>query len=371
VSAGVAAPAAVAAIAQPAASADAAARSPELDGIRAIAIWMVLAIHITLQGDAAQAGAALHGAARIAFLGISHMWLGVDLFFVLSGFLITGILLDLRGRPGYFRTFWVRRALRIVPLVAVVLIVLAFFKPGHGAWYALGAAFLADIAPFVGATPPNGAPPLWSLAVEEQFYLLWPVLVWTLGGRRLALLAAAIVVCEPVIRYAWSGALLEVPWFRSDGLAVGALAALWVRTPDARSRSAAVLAAVVAAVAGLAVLELAARDGSLATALRLTEANLLFGAAIVAVVIWRGAPAFAPLRSRFLRFSAETSFCVYLIHIPLLSWVEGTGLTAAASPFVAALLRAAWVLPLAFALATLSRLVLELPALRLKRILAP
>jgi len=93
-----------------------AGRSPELDGIRAVAIWLVLIVHLVMQGGAAQAGAALHGPARAAFLAVSHMWLGVDLFFVLSGFLITGILWDTKGSPGAFRLFHLRRALRIFPL---------------------------------------------------------------------------------------------------------------------------------------------------------------------------------------------------------------------------------------------------------------
>ncbi len=350
---------------------DRAGRTPELDGIRAAAIWMVLLVHLTMQGDAARAGAALHGVARVLFLAVSHLWLGVDLFFVLSGFLITGILLDTRRRHDYFATFLTRRALRILPLVAVVLLALVVFEPGYGGWYTLGAAFLADVAPFVHVAVPPGAPPLWSLAVEEQFYLLWPLCVLVLGPRRLALLAAAIVVAEPVVRAACNGALLEVPWFRSDGLAIGALCALWMRSPYARTYSKRLLAGILALVAALAGWEALARDGTLATALRLTEANLLFGAAVLAVIAWRGAPVLAPLRSRFCRFGADTSFCVYLIHVPILSWVDRAGLTVAASPFTSALLRALWVLPLAFGIAALSRQFIELPALRLKRTVAP
>ncbi|MDB5026707.1 MAG: acyltransferase 3 [Candidatus Eremiobacteraeota bacterium] len=349
-----------------------AGRVPELDGVRAIAIWLVLIIHIALHGRAAQdAGASLQGVPHLAYLAVSHMWLGVDLFFVLSGFLITGILLDAKRRPAYYRTFFVRRALRIVPLVAVVLVVMSVLEPGYTAWYALGALFLADVVPYAHVATPPGAPPLWSLAVEEQFYLLWPAIVMLLRPSRLALLAVAIVVAEPVFRaLAPAGSLLEVPWFRSDGLAFGALAALWVRSPFAATRTKALLGAIGAVVAALFALDLTAGGGSLSEAIRLTEADLVFVAAVLAAVTWSGAPAFGFLRTSFARFTAETSFCVYLIHVPLIGWVEAHGLSAAATPFAAAGLRFLWVIPAAFGLAALSRHVIELPALRLKRVLA-
>ncbi|GAC1578057.1 MAG: acyltransferase [Candidatus Elarobacter sp.] len=349
-----------------------AGRVAELDGLRAVAIWMVLIVHIALHGSTPAAGVTLHGVSRAAFLGVSHLWLGVDLFFVLSGFLITGILLDAKRRPAYYRTFFVRRALRIVPLVAVVLALMSVLEPGYPVWYAFGALFLADVVPYAHVPVPPGAPPLWSLAVEEQFYLVWPAIVMALSPKRLALLAAAIVLAEPVFRVlAPSNSLLEVPWLRSDGLAFGALAALWVRSPFAPARTTTLLGLIAAVAAVLCVAERGAGNAALSGALRLTEADLVFVAALLALVRWHGAQACGWLRSSFARFTAETSFCLYLIHVPLIWWVDRSGVAVAASPLASAALRFLWVIPSAFALAALSRHVIELPALRLKRVLAP
>ncbi len=342
---------------------------PELDGIRAIAIWLVLIVHVVMHGS--PSGSSLHGVPRVAFLAVSHMWLGVDLFFVLSGFLITGILLDAKRRPDYYRTFFVRRALRIVPIVAVVLVAMSLLEPGYSAWYAFGALFLADFVPSAHVAVPPGAPPLWSLAVEEQFYLLWPVVVMALSPFRLALLAGAIILAEPVFRaFAPPMSRLEVPWFRSDGLAFGALAALWLRS-SYTAQAKALLAAVAAAFLAVVALDRAAESAALSGALRITEADLVFFGAVLAAVNWSGAPAFALLRSGVARFCAQTSFCVYLVHVPLIGWADRLGLTAAASPLGAVALRFLWVLPPTFALAVLSRHVIELPALRLKRVLIP
>jgi len=347
-------------------------RVGELDGVRAIAIWLVLAVHITIRGDAARVGATLHGPARAAFLAVDHMWLGVDLFFVLSGFLITGILLDTKESPTYFRDFYVRRVLRIVPLVALVLGGLVLVAPGYEAWYAMSAFFLSDLAPLVHVYGPTGAPPFWSLAVEEQFYLLWPVFVLVLPTRRLVLLAAAIVVGEPLLRLALTGSLLEVPWLRSDGLALGALVAVLVRSA---SFSPAAARRIVlfggAAIGALVLVELALRDAALSGALRLSEADLLFALVIVASVAWTGSRAGAPLRSRTMRFFADTSFCVYLIHVPLIVAADRLGIDAIREPFVAAVVRAIVVLPLTFALAAFSYRYFEAPILRLKRVFAP
>ncbi|HVO63990.1 MAG TPA: acyltransferase, partial [Terriglobales bacterium] len=92
-------------------------RIPELDGFRAIAIWMVMLMH------AVNAFPYPKSINRMFYFVIGHGWLGVDLFFVLSGFLITGILLDAKGKPGYFKTFYARRFFRIMPLYFTVVAV--------------------------------------------------------------------------------------------------------------------------------------------------------------------------------------------------------------------------------------------------------
>jgi peptidoglycan/LPS O-acetylase OafA/YrhL len=175
-------------------------------------------------------------------------WMGVDLFFVLSGFLITGILLDTRELPGYFTNFYARRALRIFPLYYTVLAVLFVMTPwlhlqwhtGHLAYlfYAGNIAFnlnenLATVQPSVSFLH------LWSLAVEEQFYLIWPLVVMLVGNRRkLAWICGGLSVGGLILRmglllwlprgdaYEWCYAQLPT---HMDGLLYGALAATGVR----------------------------------------------------------------------------------------------------------------------------------------------
>jgi peptidoglycan/LPS O-acetylase OafA/YrhL len=174
--------------------------------------------------------------------------MGVDLFFALSGFLITGILLDTRELPGYFTNFYARRALRIFPLYYTVLAVLFVATPwlhlqwhtGHLAYlfYAGNIAFnvnesLATVQPSVSLLH------LWSLAVEEQFYLVWPLVVMLVGSRRrLAWICGGLSIGGLILRI---GLLLWLPrgeayeWCygqlptHMDGLLYGALGAICVR----------------------------------------------------------------------------------------------------------------------------------------------
>lgn len=173
---------------------------------------------------------------------------GVDLFFVLSGFLITGILLDSQQEPFFFRKFYVRRALRIFPLYYCVLgcfALTAFMKQqssGGELWslalYLQNTRLLAlPIWQYQGALPL----PLvhfWSLAVEEQFYLIWPVLVFLLQTRKrlLAVCATSVLVC-PILRLTlWiTGSTYTMvhtsTYCRADALCIGGALALLLRGP--------------------------------------------------------------------------------------------------------------------------------------------
>lgn len=208
----------------------AAARIPELDGLRGVAILAVVASHYAFGrlAPAMQAG-----------------WAGVSLFFVLSGFLITTILRRLRSQPGYYRRFWDRRARRVWPLAYTVL--LAYYAATW--WLApelLGRSFWIVFALFLQAIIPPSVPigmPLWmqhlvgivwSLSVEEWFYVVWGPVVRVFTRRRLIALCVALIVLEPAVR-----AVVHRPDFpeyflfvtRADSLAWGALAAILVEEP--------------------------------------------------------------------------------------------------------------------------------------------
>jgi peptidoglycan/LPS O-acetylase OafA/YrhL len=209
-----------------------------LDGIRGLAILAVMLHHgawrFPLWNHPAQA------VAWLLYLG----WSGVDLFFVLSGFLITGILLDSRGALNYFRSFYARRALRIFPLYYVFLsaafvffpvVVTADWMPVNGDRWLYFCYLTNWEVLWKGPWRHTVMAHLWSLAVEEQFYFCWPLVVWMLRPRTLlpTLLAGeAAVICGRiwwVLGHGPSEAVAIATVTRMDGLLLGAVCAVLVR----------------------------------------------------------------------------------------------------------------------------------------------
>src|SRR5262249_15618967 len=143
---------------------------------------------------------------RIVATGMDRGWAGVQLFFVLSGFLITGILLETRQRARYYRNFFGRRVLRIFPLYYAVLIVAFVIVPliagkqprGHEHQLWLWVYLANWTGPFDGGVFIFGH--FWSLAVEEQFYVTWPFLVRALPARAFATLCGVLIVAAPLSR---------------------------------------------------------------------------------------------------------------------------------------------------------------------------
>ena len=245
-------------------------RIPQLDGIRGIAILLVLVYHTVVLPIGTLAPGPLGTLAR----ALGFCWGGVDLFFVLSGFLITGILWDNRGATNYFAVFYARRSSRIFPVYYLSLGAFGLFVasgyarlPAFG-WLVAGtipawgyATFTQNI--FMGMAGHYGANWLaatWSLAVEEQFYLVVPLAVRFLSRRWLLALFGAAIVAAPFLRLATPGIGAYVyPWCRADALLSGACLALGVRHEPfaawiARRRGA-VLGLLAACVAGGAVLK--------------------------------------------------------------------------------------------------------------------
>ena len=231
-------------------------RVPELDGLRGVAILLVLLFHyISIEG-LTKTGSWSFILQRIVIMG----WTGVDLFFVLSGFLIGGILIDARGSPTYFKTFYVRRFFRIIPvyylwILGYVLLVSmgGAFVRAHshsGAVLQVGQAiyahflFLQNLG-FIHVSGLTGAwfSHTWSLAVEEQFYLVAPLVIWFLSPRRLFIFLAVIVAGVPLLRFCLLQYFHAAPWLvgvvmptRADSFAVGMLAAILWRNASVRAR---------------------------------------------------------------------------------------------------------------------------------------
>lgn len=204
-------------------------RIPSLDGVRALAILLVLFAHWHFPGDAFGPVAAVKG--RAGFLG-------VQLFFILSGFLVTTLMLREASRDGRLNLlgFYRRRALRILPAYAAFLAVLLIFQL-TGAWRLAGKDWLALLTYTVNF--PVGSMPwqtshVWSLSVEEHFYLLWPLVFCTLPLIACRRAAALAVVAAFALRWvalaAWPGAAIDL-WTptRMDDLAAGCLLAFAAR----------------------------------------------------------------------------------------------------------------------------------------------
>lgn len=227
-------------------------RIPALDGLRGVAILLVLLRHAVFGVSSVQ-GIETHSRLTFLFLAAGQLtWSGVDLFFVLSGFLIGGILLDARSSHRYFQTFYIRRAYRILPLYFVVIglsllpHLLVQFFPARAArtsplplpWW----SYLTFTQNFWmahrGTFGPSGTGITWSLAIEEQFYLTIPFLIRKVRPRNLVIVLLMIIVCAPWLRVllhssmAFPGLASYVLMpTRVDALCLGVLAALLVRNP--------------------------------------------------------------------------------------------------------------------------------------------
>ncbi len=301
---------------------------PALDAIRGLAIVAVMLYRFGGDGEG-PASAIEHS--RFIALG-TH---GVDLFFVLSGFLITGILFDAKGKQHYFRNFYMRRSLRIFPLYYAALVVMLWVLPQ------LSSAFSAEVQPAVGAQgwlwlyganvlqSVRGAwclGPLnhfWSLAIEEHFYLAWPAVI-CFASRPAAMRICTVLFAFSVFcRVAWLAfggndvAAEVLTPLRMEGLVLGAWLALVARSPG-----------------GLAWLERMATPsllifGSLALVFDLTGRRLFglpyacwavaCGAFIVRLIVASKASWLSIIgNSRMLQFCGKYSYAMYVFQLPLI-----------------------------------------------------
>ena len=219
-------------------------RVPALDGLRALAIIGVLFCHVNNKWDFPKEGAVSEPVSVLFGWG----WVGVHLFFVLSGYLITGILYSAKGEADYFRNFYARRALRIMPLyfgyllfaLCILPLVLTALPPRAAAFLETPQVTRGDVlsllfyyANFQIAFTKHYLGifhPFWSLAVEEHFYLLWPLAVWSLGRRNLMRLCVGGAVASICLRAAIIGVSgrEEIARLITPGCLDGLLAGGWL-----------------------------------------------------------------------------------------------------------------------------------------------
>ena len=348
---------------------------PALDGLRGAAVLLVLAHTFDL---ISRTGA--HAFTRGAIDdSLNAGWIGVQLFFVLSGFLITGILLDTRDSPHYYKTFFTRRALRIFPLYYLVLIIAYIVIPldmsvpaGHGAHQGWLWTYTNNYAAALGKEEP-AFPHFWSLAVEEQFYLVWPFVVRFIGRRGVLYIAPLAVIAAIVARvlarqhFGEDAAYMFTPC-RMDALALGALAAAWVRAPktvfDRLPPLGLQLAGTLLVVGGL-VLGKLDRTGA---QMQLSGYTIIaMGFALILIGSLAGNKL---LEWSLLRRVGTYSYGMYVFGVPLHLFV-GMKLIGASPTFWVAILYIPMMMGATFLLAALSYHLFERQFLALKVRLAP
>ncbi|MFT3915031.1 MAG: acyltransferase [Anaeromyxobacteraceae bacterium] len=364
---------------------------PGLDGVRGFAILAVMALHFV--GDAHPTGLLDRLVVKTAGYGL----LGVDLFFVLSGFLITGLLLEAKGKPHYFRNFYARRTLRIFPLYYAVLLVAFLLLPlvttlppaleharREQAWlwtYTSNFYIARENAWALGYLSH-----FWSLAIEEHFYLVWPLVVFLLRRETLEKVALGVVVAGLGLRVAlalWGVSELSISVLtpaRVDTLVVGAWLAAVIRRPagaapwlaGAGRAAAALLGAIVAVSAWCALTGLGLE---VLHQVRNTLYALFFGAFTLLAVRLPGAPAGWRARvfeHRGLMTIGKYAYGLYVYHAilnyQLYLWDADARMTALLGNHLAGVLAKALLASAAsFAVAVASYELFEKPFLSLKR----
>ena len=299
--------------------------------------------------------------------------MGVDLFFVLSGFLITTILLEDRKSRSYYQDFYWKRVLRILPLYVICLAgVLLFTKETR--YVVVSALFVANFASLFHA---DSAGPFWTLAIEEQFYLLWPTLVRRCDGRKLMRWALAIGLGSCLLRVvaaAFGKHNYHLTFLRCDGLAFGAVLGCQYRERMRQRRGTTRREDVVLAACGLLGAAMFAGSRSMGGAYLIqsygvlsTGVTLLAVAAIGLVVNHSGAPMLAPVRSLPLRFFGLISYAFYMVHIYVMEAYDHFAKALTVGDEKGYWIRLTATFAIAIGVSLLSRNLIELPAMRLRR----
>lgn len=367
--------------------------TPELDGIRAFACLFILAAHC-FTGPAIPWN---NGTATLYMKTVHILLGGVDLFFVLSGFLIGGILLDRKAQPNYFKIFWIRRAARILPvaylLLASYVIALGVSQAYDIKW--MNITLLTEPRPpvwsfatftqsFFLAQGGYGGPLwmgiTWSLAIEEQFYVLFPIAVYFLTRRSVWALVIAGICVAPIFRVLfeivfgnWYAPYVLMP-SRCDALMFGVLIALIVRNErilDIARRwryaldAITILLAVQISVDGRLMHIWEELPGGRFPPLKQSFLALMFALIILRIFLYEKSSISAMLRSSTLGKVGAVSYALYMYHQVVNGMIHGYFFNEA--PKITSfthLFAAVCVVTITFVLAAISYKYLEMPIRR-------
>ncbi|MBI5840699.1 MAG: acyltransferase [Chloroflexi bacterium] len=316
-------------------------RTKELDSLRGIAIILVIAAHTLKRANSFTHHETLYFISNMIAFG----WVGVDIFFVLSGFLITSILLRTRDDKNYFKNFYMRRALRIFPLYYICITLILFFTPILDPEYT---ARVPHAIPFLLLYQQNwlilsdGSGlnaylfVTWSLAIEEQFYLIWPTVVYFTRRETLIKISVGIIVLSIITRISctllWDDTFLITRFFylntfsRFEELVSGALLAALFTNPAWKARlqpiSFPVFLAALSAFVALCISVFPNTNpalGSIPLTLGVYTLAAVFSAALIATLMTH--PEKSTIRRVFqnsvLAFFGKYSYSMYLLHLPI------------------------------------------------------
>jgi peptidoglycan/LPS O-acetylase OafA/YrhL len=315
---------------------------PALDGLRGSAILFVMLHHF--YGFGANQGY-LDTTFLKTFWGLAgFFWCGVDLFFVLSGFLITSILLNTKESPSYFRSFYGRRAVRIFPLYFICLFLYYYaplgflhnspLRPTHQIWFW---TYLANWK--TGMWPLDELSHFWSLCVEEQFYFIWPLAVWLAPRRAFPWLCGGVIAASLSAGFAFEVAdlpklfvfMASVP--RMEALVLGALLA-WLIRQSWLHRITGQLKLMVPLTCGL-MLVCALNPPYFRSfyTLQFLIIGVGFSAVLLHCVTCPDSFFVRLMGSRFLRSFGKYSYAIYVLH-QMVFYFAGTYTFIALKPFI-------------------------------------
>lgn len=320
-------------------------RLPQLDGLRGVAILLVVVCHYIANADHAR----LEYWPRHFLSALTVGWSGVDLFFVLSGFLIGGILLDVRNSPRYFRTFYARRVFRILPVyylwILMYVVIVAIGVYGMPGALPVGRRDLTAVPIYVLFLQNMIYMPspfqwkwfvvTWSLAVEEQFYLLAPIAIRWIPVRRLVWLLVAVICAAPVLRFAVYSYLPRFSYLagfampcRADALAFGILAAVGWRRRAFRQlletrRDMAWGFSFIAFVVVVGLAPTFVRPAAIVTYTVGYSALAVFYTCVLFLALSQTESLLVRLlKSSALRYVGGISYCVYIVHLTINQWAH-------------------------------------------------
>ncbi len=345
----------------------------ELDGIRGIAALSVFFHHACYTSIRPQEwGPGIRGLYHFSTFGFT----GVDLFFVLSGFLITSLLIQDRTSPAFYRNFYWKRVLRILPLYVLCLVGVFFFVPDSHRYVLLAALFIVNFAQIFHVA---SAGPFWTLAIEEQFYLLWPTVVRRRSIAQLTRWSIGIGLSAVILRLAAAAVghhNYDLTFLHCDGLAIGAFIACLYSQRSGENASSSfiptrwIATAFFAGAVLFAILFLpysGKKEIAFMAAAGQTGISLLAGSIIAFVIVHSGARYLAIFRSRLLTFFGLISYAFYLVHSYVLMAYDHLRGPLPPGDLTAYFLRFFTLLAISVGISLLTYYLIERPALSLRK----